>query len=81
MAAATVSWRVEAVVRACPRTELRQAFGGISQTQIAARLGISISTWQNWEQGRTTPDGPARALLGLIAKRPRVLIEDLVSVT
>jgi DNA-binding transcriptional regulator YiaG len=59
---------------------LRQAFGSLSQSQFAARLGISVSTLQNWEQGRTTPDGPARALLSLVAKRPRVMIEDLVGV-
>ena len=40
-------------------------FVGLSQTQFAAALGISVYTLRNWEQGRRVPDGPALALLRL----------------
>jgi putative transcriptional regulator len=42
----------------------------LSQGEFAALLGISVSTLRNWEQGRRTPDGPARILLQVAAKHP-----------
>jgi len=42
----------------------------LSQGQFAALLGISVGTLRNWEQGRRTPDGPARVLLQVAAKHP-----------
>lgn len=42
----------------------------LSQSEFAALLGISIRTLQNWEQGRRTPEGPARVLLQVAAKHP-----------
>ncbi|MBP7962485.1 MAG: helix-turn-helix domain-containing protein [Caldilineaceae bacterium] len=43
---------------------------GLSQSEFAALLGISIKTLQNWEQGRRTPYGSARVLLQVAAKHP-----------
>ena len=34
-----------------------------SQAEFALMIGVSVSTLQNWEQGRRQPEGPARALL------------------
>lgn len=48
---------------------------GLSQSQFAARFGFSPVTVKNWEQGRTQPDGPARALLAVIAHDPEA-VED-----
>lgn len=45
----------------------------LSQSEFAALLGISVATLRNWEQGRRTPDGPARVLLQVAAKHPDVL--------
>ena len=45
----------------------------LSQGQFAALLGISVGTLRNWEQGRRTPDGPARVLLQVAAKHPDVV--------
>ncbi len=45
----------------------------LSQGQFASLLGISISTLRNWEQGRRTPEGPARVLLQVAAKHPDAL--------
>ena len=42
----------------------------LSQGQFAALLGISVGTLRNWEQGRRTPEGPARVLLHVAAKHP-----------
>ena len=56
----------------------RTAFRGVSQARFADALGISIDTLQNWEQGRRQPDGPAKALLRLLARNPRLLAHDLL---
>ncbi len=54
---------------------------GLSQKQFAGRIGISINTLQNWEQGRRSPDGPAKALLRLLVKHPRLVLHDLENVS
>jgi putative transcriptional regulator len=43
-----------------------------SQSEFALMIGVSVSTLQNWEQGRQ-PDGPARALLKVAAVNPRAV--------
>ena len=48
---------------------------GLSQPKFAALLGISENTLQNWEQGRRQPTGPAKILLRVAARHPRVLLE------
>lgn len=48
-----------------------------SQSEFALMIGVSVSTLQNWEQGRRVPEGPARALLKIAAEKPDVLIEAL----
>lgn len=42
----------------------------LSQREFAARLGISVATVRNWEQGRRRPEGPARVLLQVAARHP-----------
>ncbi|MHC1781837.1 MAG: helix-turn-helix domain-containing protein [Anaerolineaceae bacterium] len=42
----------------------------LSQLEFATLLGISRGTLQNWEQGRRSPQGPARVLLQVAAKHP-----------
>ena len=46
---------------------------GLSQGQFAVLLGISVATLRNWEQGRRTPEGPARVLLQVAATHPDAL--------
>jgi putative transcriptional regulator len=48
-----------------------------SQSEFALMIGVSVSTLQNWEQGRRRPEGPARALLKIAAERPDAVIEAL----
>lgn len=52
---------------------------GLSQARFAAVLGVSTRTLQEWEQGRRSPTGAARALLTIAAKRPEVFRELLGS--
>ncbi len=42
----------------------------LTQSQFASLLGISVKTLRNWEQGRRSPEGPARVLLLVAAKHP-----------
>ena len=44
-----------------------------SQSEFAHMIGVSISTLQNWEQGRRRPEGPARALLKVAANNPEAV--------
>jgi putative transcriptional regulator len=48
-----------------------------SQSEFAQMIGVTISTLQNWEQGRREPQGPARALLVVAAKAPEVVAKAL----
>lgn len=52
---------------------------GISQEAFAGRYGLDIKTLQNWEQGRTTPEGPAAILLQLIDRDPEKVVELLAT--
>ena len=47
----------------------------LSQGQFAAMLGISLGTLRNWEQGRRTPEGPARVLLQVAASHPDAVLD------
>lgn len=51
----------------------------LSQQQFADLLGISKRTLQNWEQGRRSPEGPARILLQVAAKHPGALLDAVRS--
>ncbi|WP_434987033.1 helix-turn-helix domain-containing protein [Vreelandella zhaodongensis] len=44
----------------------------LSQSAFAGLLGVSISTLQDWEQGRREPQGPAVALLRIAEQHPEV---------
>lgn len=46
---------------------------GMSQSQFAALMGVSVRTLQNWEQGRTQPSGAAKTLLRIAAQNPDVV--------
>jgi putative transcriptional regulator len=48
---------------------------GLSQTEFARLVGISVRTLQDWEQGRRLPSGPARTLLALAHRNPKALLE------
>lgn len=52
---------------------------GLSQTAFARRIGVPVGTIRNWEQGRRAPQGPARILLALLDRNPRIVEETLGS--
>ena len=50
---------------------------GQSQAEFALMIGVSVATRRNWEQGRRMPDGPALALLQVVAHSPEAVVEAL----
>jgi putative transcriptional regulator len=55
---------------------IRQRLGK-SQSEFALMIGVSVSTLQNWEQGRRRPVGPACALLKIAAHNPKAVTDAL----
>jgi putative transcriptional regulator len=47
---------------------------GLSQSQFAALMGVSVRTLQGWEQGRKQPSGAARTLLSIASTNPKALL-------
>jgi putative transcriptional regulator len=52
----------------------------LTQAEFATRIGVPIETVRNWEQGKRSPRGPARALLKVIDKAPQVAFAVLGAV-
>jgi putative transcriptional regulator len=50
---------------------------GLSQAAFSNRIGVSQGTLRNWEQGRRQPEGPARVLLALLDRNPRIVEDTL----
>ena len=48
---------------------------GLSQSQFARLLGVSVRTLQEWEQGRRAPSRAAQTLIAIAERRPEVLRE------
>jgi putative transcriptional regulator len=53
--------------------EAREATG-LSQSEFAALLGVSVRTLQGWEQGRKQPSGAARTLLAIARSNPKAVL-------
>lgn len=49
----------------------------LSQAAFAERIGVPLETIRNWEQGKRSPRGPARALLAVIAHAPETVFAAL----
>ena len=56
-----------------------RTFVGLTQTDFARAIEISVHTLRNWEQGRRKPEGSAIALLRIAARHPRIIRENLES--
>ena len=54
-------------------------FIGLTQSQFAEALEISVHTLRNWEQDRRMPEGPALARLRIAARHPGVVRENVRS--
>lgn len=51
---------------------LRQRLG-MTQAEFAEAFGLPLGTLRDWEQHRSTPDAPARALLRAIEREPQTM--------
>lgn len=63
-----------------PPRAVREQFG-LTQAAFAAWIGIPLATLRNWEQGRTSPDPSASALMRVMAREPEAARRALGSVT
>jgi putative transcriptional regulator len=50
---------------------------GFSQTEFAQRIDVSLDTIRNWEQGKRSPTGAAKALLKVLDKAPEAALAAL----
>ena len=50
---------------------------GLSQSEFARLMRVSVKTLQNWEQYRRNPTGPAAALLKIMSSAPDVALRSL----
>jgi len=46
---------------------------GLSQSEFARLLGVSVRTLQDWEQGRREPSGAAKTLLRIAEQNPEAV--------
>lgn len=53
-------------------TEARNRVG-MSQTEFAKLLGVSVRTLQDWEQRRREPSGAAKTLLRIASQNPEAV--------
>jgi putative transcriptional regulator len=50
---------------------------GFSQAEFATRIDVSLETIRNWEQGKRSPTGAAKALLKVLDKAPEAALAAL----
>ena len=50
---------------------------GFSQAEFAERIDVSLDTIRNWEQGKRSPTGAAKALLKILDKSPEAALAAL----
>jgi putative transcriptional regulator len=62
-----------AKMRRVPRVKVLRQRLGMTQVQFAEAFHLPITTLRDWEQHRSTPDAPARALLWAIERDPDVM--------
>jgi len=53
----------------------------MTQKYFAHAFGFSVDTVRHWEQKRRMPEGPAKAYLMVISKRPEMVQEALKEAT
>ena len=60
-------------VRRVSRVKVLRQRLGMTQADFAEAFHLPITTLRDWEQRRSTPDAPARALLLAIERNPKVM--------
>ncbi|WP_349643524.1 helix-turn-helix domain-containing protein [Bradyrhizobium diazoefficiens] len=62
-----------ATMRRVSRVKLLRQRLGMTQAEFAEAFHLPITTLRDWEQRRSTPDAPARALLLAIERDPEAM--------
>ena len=60
-------------MRRVPRVKLVRQRLGMTQVEFADAFHLPLTTLRDWEQHRSVPDAPARALLLAIERDPEVM--------
>lgn len=60
--------------------QIRQSMD-MSQTEFAEHFGFSVRTLQEWEQGRSVPQGVAKNFLILLQRDPDMVRNTLIATT
>lgn len=50
---------------------------GLSQAEFSKRIDVSLETIRNWEQGKRSPTGAAKALLKVLDRAPEAALAAL----
>ncbi|MDY0222033.1 MAG: helix-turn-helix domain-containing protein [Desulfobacterium sp.] len=50
---------------------------GLTQAEFSLRIGVSVDTIRNWEQGKRCPTGAAQSLLKILNKAPEISLAAL----
>ncbi|MFO7802859.1 MAG: helix-turn-helix domain-containing protein [Desulfovermiculus sp.] len=50
---------------------------GLTQEEFSVRIGVSVNTVRNWEQGKRRPTGTAQSLLKVLDKSPETSLAAL----
>uniref|UniRef100_UPI004047AD2B helix-turn-helix domain-containing protein n=1 Tax=Polynucleobacter sp. TaxID=2029855 RepID=UPI004047AD2B len=48
---------------------------GFTQKELSERIMVPLDTIRNWEQGKRYPTGPARLLLKILDKAPKLVLQ------
>lgn len=51
---------------------------GLTQAEFSRRIDVPLDTIRNWEQGKRSPTGAAKALLKVLDKAPELALDALV---
>ena len=52
---------------------------GLTQQELSQRIDVSLETIRNWEQGKRSPTGAAKALLRVLDRAPEAALAALSS--
>jgi putative transcriptional regulator len=67
----------EKSLKRVPQVKVMRKALGLTQEEFAAHFHIPLGTLRDWEQGKSEPDGCARAYLKVIARNPKAVADAL----
>jgi putative transcriptional regulator len=67
----------EAMLEAAKYTRRIRKRLGLSQAELSKRIDVSLDTIRNWEQGKRSPTGAAKALLKILDHAPELALSAL----